>query len=103
MINSGDPARTIDTPIDAGFLPGWEFVFDSSLPSNRDVDTPYIKGKTKTTIIDFFVVSPNVKVKLIRTISAGFEYSDHNPILMKAELINSKGAKEQSGEKTTIR
>jgi len=87
MINSGDLSFSVDLPIKDSFLPGWEFAFDPKIPTNRDVDMPYVKGKTRTTIIDFFVVSPNVKVDFIRTISAGFEYSDHNPVFMKVELI----------------
>jgi len=72
--------------MDSAFLPGWQFVFDAEVPSNRDVEGPYLKGKTKTTIIDFYVVSPNVEVRRIRTIPTGFRYSDHQPVIMKVRL-----------------
>jgi hypothetical protein len=60
---SGDLVKSIDPVFDSTFLPGWRFALDPSVPSNRDVNMPYQKGKTKTTIIDFYVVSPNVEVK----------------------------------------
>jgi endonuclease/exonuclease/phosphatase family metal-dependent hydrolase len=83
---SGDVVKVIDPPLDSNFLPGWQFAFDPQAPSNRDVDMPYQKGKTKTTIIDFCVVSPNVNVELVKTLSTGFNYSDHQPVIMKVTL-----------------
>jgi endonuclease/exonuclease/phosphatase family metal-dependent hydrolase len=85
-IISGDKTKAIDPALDPDFLPGWEFAFDPSAPSNRDVDGPYRKGKTKTTIIDFFVVSPNVKVRSVRTLPTGFRFSDHQPVFLKVAL-----------------
>lgn len=83
---SGDLVADITPPIDPGFLPGWQFVYDPHQPSNRDVDMPYRKGVTKTTIIDFFVVSPNIEVKQVVAIPTGFEFSDHQPVLMGIRL-----------------
>jgi len=86
LIKSGDIEKTVDPALDETFLPGWRFAFDPLAPSNRDVDMPYQKGKTKTTIIDFYVVSPNVDVESVRTIATGFSFSDHQPVIMKAIL-----------------
>jgi endonuclease/exonuclease/phosphatase family metal-dependent hydrolase len=78
-----DVARVIEPPIEADFMPaGWQWVFDPSLPTNRDVLGPYEKGTTKTTIIDFFVVSPNVSVLDIKTDDLGFAWTDHQPVRM---------------------
>lgn len=85
-IKTGDIVKYIEPPIDTTFLPGWEFVFDPRSPTNRDVDSPYNKGKTKTTIIDFFVISPNVEIKSVKTIITNFANSDHNPVIMKVAL-----------------
>ena len=85
-IISGDAVTTIDPVIEPGFLPGWQFIFDPSQPTNRNVDMAYEKGKTKTTIIDFYVVSPNVGVTSIKTIPTGFENSDHQPVVMGIRL-----------------
>jgi endonuclease/exonuclease/phosphatase family metal-dependent hydrolase len=87
LFSTGDPLMTIDPPIEADFLPGWEFVYDHEMPTNRSVEAAYEKGKTKTTVIDFFVVSPNVKVDTVKTISLGFENSDHNPVVLKIGLL----------------
>jgi endonuclease/exonuclease/phosphatase family metal-dependent hydrolase len=83
---SGDIAKAIDPALGSTFLPGWRFAFDPSAPSNRDVDMPYQKGKTKTTIIDFYVVSPNVEVESVHTVATGFSFSDHQPVIMKVSL-----------------
>jgi len=83
---SGDLAKAIDPVLDSTFLPGWRFAFDPLAPSNRDVDMPYQKGKTKTTIIDFYVVSPNVEVESVHTVATGFNFSDHQPVVMKITL-----------------
>jgi hypothetical protein len=79
-IKSGDAVTPVKPEIDPGFLPGWQFLFDPSLPTNRNVDIPYARGITKTTIIDFFVVSPNVEPGRVRTIPGGFTFSDHQPV-----------------------
>ena len=85
-IISGDKVTGIDPPAESGFLPGWQFVFDPLQPSNRFLDIPYQKGLTRTTIIDYFVVSPNVEVTLKSTIPLGFSFSDHDPVLMAVKL-----------------
>ncbi|HRS53838.1 MAG TPA: hypothetical protein P5250_03950 [Bacteroidales bacterium] len=61
-------------------------MYDSMVPTNRDVNTPYYNDYTKTTIIDFFVVSPNIKVLEIKADDKNFTYSDHNPVKMKVKL-----------------
>ena len=85
-VRSGDAVVPIEPEIDPSFVPGWQFVFDSARPTNRNVDMPYAKGVTKTTIIDFFVVSPNVEVTHIETIPAGFAFSDHQPVEVRVRL-----------------
>lgn len=81
--------RKWDPPLKKDFLPKeWTWVYQKDIPTNRDVNEAYRKGKTKTTIIDYFVVSPNVKVVENRTLATGFEFSDHQPIYMKIELLN---------------
>ncbi len=79
--------KTIKPPIPSDFLPaGWKYAFDPSHPTNRDVDIPYTEGKTKTTLIDFFVLSPNLGLISAKTIPNGFKESDHQPVTLKIEL-----------------
>jgi endonuclease/exonuclease/phosphatase family metal-dependent hydrolase len=81
--SNGDVGREIEPAIEPDFFPeGWQWVFDPQSPTNRDVNQPYTKGKTPTTIIDFFVVSPNISVVEIKTDDLGFEWSDHQPVRM---------------------
>jgi endonuclease/exonuclease/phosphatase family metal-dependent hydrolase len=83
IFSAGDQARSIKPAIEPDFFPeGWKWVFDPNNPSNRDVIASYKRGETRTTIIDFFVVSPNVKVKSINTVDLGFAWSDHQPVKM---------------------
>jgi exonuclease III len=73
-----------DIPYD--FLPKWTWAYDNTLPTNRRVDVPYIKGKTLTTVIDFYLLSPNIKKISIKNIDLGFENSDHNPVSITIKL-----------------
>lgn len=86
-ITNGDLAKAIRPPIPAGWMPdGWKWVYDPEAPTNRDVHRPYIKGITPTTIIDFFLVSPNIEVLEIKTLPMDFGFSDHQPVYMKVRL-----------------
>jgi endonuclease/exonuclease/phosphatase family metal-dependent hydrolase len=85
-ITTNDRTFTIKPAIDRSFMPGWEMVFDPTRPTNRNVDKPYMKGITGTTIIDFFITSPNVKVISCKTIDRGFECSDHQPVYARFVL-----------------
>jgi endonuclease/exonuclease/phosphatase family metal-dependent hydrolase len=85
-IITGDKVTKNEPPIGTGFLPGWLFAYDSLHPTNRYADMPYKHGATRTTIIDFFVVSPNIEVTSVSAIPAGFAYSDHEPVVMGVRL-----------------
>jgi endonuclease/exonuclease/phosphatase family metal-dependent hydrolase len=61
--------------------------FDSSTATNRSNKTAFVKGETYTTLIDYFVSSPNIEVISVRGIDLGFKYSDHQPVLLKFRLI----------------
>ncbi|MDZ7742796.1 MAG: hypothetical protein U5Q03_13910 [Bacteroidota bacterium] len=86
--STGDRFEAI-MAIEPDFLPpGWKFVYDSSIPTNRQVDEVYEKASTPTTIIDYFVVSPNVLALEAKTLDLGFENADHQPVIMKVRLEN---------------
>ena len=88
-IQDGNSVQTISPGIPADFLPdGFTWAFDPKYPTNRDVDIPYTKGKTQTTIIDFFVLSPNITLLSANTLQTGFEFADHQPVRMVVELKN---------------
>lgn len=73
--------------IPENFMPkGWTWAFDPSVPTNRNVVKPYRKGETPTTIIDFFLVSPNIDVISVKTENLNFNFSDHNPVNINFRL-----------------
>ena len=61
--------------------------FDETAPaaSCRNPDKPYEVGDFVVTV-DGFVKSPNVEVIYANVIDTGFQYSDHNPVMMKFKL-----------------
>jgi endonuclease/exonuclease/phosphatase family metal-dependent hydrolase len=87
VYRTGDIGRTIEPRFETGFFPvDWKWAFDPEIPSNRNVDQPYTKGKTPTTIIDFFVVSPNISVESVKTQDLGFAWGDHQPVVMRFRI-----------------
>lgn len=66
---------------------GWHWAYDPRLPTNRKVRTPYKAGTSFVTIIDFFLTSPNIKLRTIRGIDQQFRFSDHQPVWMEVELL----------------
>lgn len=71
---------------DANYIPGWTFAYDAATPTNRKNKTPYDAAKTFTTVIDYYLVSPNVEVQEVKGINLNFAYSDHQPVKLRARL-----------------
>jgi len=65
---------------------GWQIVYDKTAETVRFANEPYVKNRTLTATVDFFVVSPNVKVLEAATHNLGFEHSDHNPVTARFDL-----------------
>ena len=87
QIQDGNIAKAITPGIPSDFLPaGFEWAFDPRYPTNRDVDKPYSKGKTLTTIIDFYILSPNITLHTTNTLQNNFAFADHQPVGMEVEL-----------------
>ncbi len=90
QFNSGY-VKKLGTPmIPKDFVPSnWHYAFDKKTPTNRDVNTAYIRGVTPTTIYDFFITSPNIVVDRVKAINCNFEFSDHQPVYMHVRLDQS--------------
>lgn len=71
-----------ETLTDSGFV----WALDESVMTVRDLATPYEKGVTFETIIDGFLVSPNVEVLNVRGFDLSFKHSDHNPVWLDFKL-----------------
>ena len=69
------------------FLPSeWKWVYDNKKPSNRSVIAAYDPATTTTTVIDIFLLSPNIKDISIECLNLNFKNSDHNPVRIKVRL-----------------
>lgn len=69
------------SPFPPDALPaGWRLGFDPDVPSVRTLHRRYTAGDNYVSIIDGFIVSPNVEIEEVKTIDLGFEFSDHQPI-----------------------
>jgi len=66
--------------------PGWRFGFDPRTPSLRATDRPYAPGQTFVTIVDGFLVSPELEILRVETRDLGFAHSDHHPVHLRVAL-----------------
>ena len=66
--------------------PGWIWAYDPQLPTNRRVAVPYDRSSSLTTIIDYYLLSPNVALEDVETKDLEFQYSDHQPVQLQARL-----------------
>jgi endonuclease/exonuclease/phosphatase family metal-dependent hydrolase len=84
---SGYKVNTLQMKMEPDFLPAeWKWIFDNKTPSNRSVVAAWDLASTTTTVIDFFLLSPNIEVLSVKCIDLGFENSDHNPVITKVKL-----------------
>lgn len=65
---------------------GFKWGIDSLNPTNRTVDIPYRVGVNYLSIIDGFLVSPNVEITKVEGANCNFEFSDHNPVKLLISL-----------------
>jgi endonuclease/exonuclease/phosphatase family metal-dependent hydrolase len=77
------PFDTLDLRyLPTDFLPGWKQVYPTDGPTNRRVQTPYNRLTTLTTVIDFYVASPNIKIHSVHRVDLDFANSDHQPVIL---------------------
>ncbi|MDR0877412.1 MAG: endonuclease/exonuclease/phosphatase family protein [Treponema sp.] len=67
---------------------GWQFASDTQTPSARLLNEPYSGSyeDTQLYVIDGFILSPNVRLKSVKTLADGFKYSDHHPVSLEVIL-----------------
>ena len=70
----------------------FNFITDASFPTCRSLDAPLVSAENKDPehfqyyVIDGFIISDNIEVHDINTISTDFVYSDHNPLCVEITL-----------------
>ena len=69
---------------------GFNLAFDSINNTVRDNATPYVKGETFETVIDGFLISPNLEIIKTKTHDLGFKNSDHNPVTVTLKFVINK-------------
>ncbi|MBU1344027.1 MAG: endonuclease/exonuclease/phosphatase family protein [Proteobacteria bacterium] len=72
--------------IEKDYLSKWQWAYDKKIPTNRRLIAPYDEKTTLTTVIDFFLVSPNIEIKEVHGIHLNFEHSDHHPVKLEIKL-----------------
>lgn len=65
---------------------GWQFAYDAGVPTNRKLAKPYDRDSTFCTVIDYFLLSPNVEVNEVRNVDLDFRFSDHQPVYLEVRL-----------------
>ena len=81
--------RFVKAPLELAqgvFPKEWTIAYDDKAPTNRQNYKPFVKGENGTTVIDFFVLSPNIELLKVENIDLNFRDSDHNPVYAKIKL-----------------
>lgn len=85
-INREVSQEATGTNISADYLPGWTWAYDPAVPTNRSLLAPFDDNTTRTGLIDFYLVSPNIQVTKVEGIDLNFRSSDHQPVYMEVKL-----------------
>lgn len=67
---------------------GWRVVADKETPTVRTLSAAFQPDHSYTTIVDGFVISPNVDLVQVSTAPMGFEWTDHHPV--EAQFVARK-------------
>ncbi|MBO4653315.1 MAG: endonuclease/exonuclease/phosphatase family protein [Lachnospiraceae bacterium] len=77
-----------DDIIPAGFSKCTDYA-DGLVASTRDTDIPYC-ADSFTVTLDGFLISDNIRCTYVQVVDKGFEFTDHNPVVMKFILGGEK-------------
>lgn len=80
-------------PFPRDMLPkGFRMAIDEAVPANiehdscRNANEPYNEETTFTVTTDGFIVSDNIRVNFYTNCNGGYEFSDHDPVMMQILL-----------------
>jgi endonuclease/exonuclease/phosphatase family metal-dependent hydrolase len=68
---------------------GWQWAYDKATPSLRATNHPYVEGQNFVTIVDGFLVGPEIRIRSVRTTDLGFENTDHHPVRLEVGLTSA--------------
>ncbi|MBA7550101.1 hypothetical protein ES705_42607 [subsurface metagenome] len=64
----------------------WSWLYDETIPTNRSLKAPYDPELTSKTILDFYLISPNLKRLGTSAQDLEFENADHQPVFTIVQL-----------------
>lgn len=64
----------------------WRWMYDPIIPTQRSMNFPYDGVRNFRTIIDYFLISPNIEALRVKGIHQEFAFSDHQPVLLTVRL-----------------
>ena len=70
-----------DDIIPEGFIKCTDYA-EGMVPSTRNTDIPYSEDSF-VVILDGFIVSDNIEYTYVQNVDEGFQYTDHNPVVLK--------------------
>lgn len=76
----------------------WRWIADPTIATNRKLTRKYKKGETYTTVIDHFLISPNLELVNIEGMNLDFKYSDHQPVLIEVRPIYESSPVDSLGQ-----
>jgi len=65
---------------------GWHWAVDPTIATNRSLEKPFDQQTTSRSVIDFFLLSPNVETLSVKGLEMNFTYSDHQPVFLQVKL-----------------
>jgi endonuclease/exonuclease/phosphatase family metal-dependent hydrolase len=71
---------------DPNYMAGWQVAYDFTVATNRKNKTAFDANKTFTTVIDYYLVSPNLEVQSVNGMDLKFAFSDHQPVKLKVRF-----------------
>lgn len=93
VFNNLLPRHSWDQPFPENQIPkGFSLVKGNlakeKIPSTRKLDIPYQPGVSYVSLLDGFLVSDNLKILHLSVYDGGFQYSDHNPVVLDFQLLD---------------
>ena len=64
----------------------WQWISDQTIPTNRKLDIPFDAELSYTSVIDYYILSPNLQADSVAVINMDFAYSDHQPVYLKVSI-----------------
>lgn len=75
--------------LDDSQLPNeWHWIADVEIPTNRKIDKPYSRETSYKSVIDHYFISPNLTVERINVADLNFQFSDHQPVILKVRIAD---------------